>query len=44
MFTVCVPHVCDSLDRLPTLPLNVVVLGTVVPSPAGVGLNLDDKG
>jgi hypothetical protein len=42
-FMLCASHICDSLDRPLALHLNVITLGTAMPSPADAGLNPDDK-
>jgi len=37
-------HLQQSLDRPPTLDLNIAMLGTVTPAPADVGVNPDHNG
>jgi len=39
-----VTHLRHSSDRAYALNLIIMMLGTVTPTPADVGLNLDDKG
>jgi hypothetical protein len=53
-FSVCQSHICDTaqighMHNGPHIPqhktvINVTTLGTATPTPAGVGLNPDDKG